>query len=490
MKTLLTRYPAFLYLLPVFFVFHGLTENYEFVSLKDAAWLTLFYIGSTFIIFLLSWVMYRNLRKASLMAFVLMAIFFFFGSFHDALKGIFPNSFITKYTFILPLLFILALLTFYLIKRSKYNFRQPFLYLNTVFIVLLVVESFAISKKIADTKTSVVSLSKEFIECINCSTPDIYLIVADGYTSNTALKEVFNYDNTAFETELKKRNFHVIDNSFSNYNSTAHSMTSMLNLRHLNDLSSLFYNKENLAICYDLIKQNQTLLFLKSIGYKFYNYSDFFFTGHPAATSPTFLFAKTRVISSQTLSGRISRDLWYHLVTNLKLKFVINKSVYGQLRNNNKVFKLTEEIVEEESFSPKFVYSHLVIPHHPYYFDKNGNPAPLDKLKEFSGANKKDYVEYLQYANSKLLNLVDHIKKKSAQPPIIILMGDHGFRQFNDSVSKKYHFMNLSSFSIPNGDYTRFYDSSSSVNQIRTFLNTQFNQQLPLLKDSTVFIQQ
>ena len=85
---------------------------------------------------------------------------------------------------------------------------------------------------------------------------------------------------------------------------------------------------------------------------------------------------------------------------------------------------------------------------------------------------------------------MDHIKKKSVQPPIIILMGDHGFRQFNDSVNKKYYFMNLSSFSIPNGDYTRFYDSSSSVNQIRTFLNIQFNQTLSLLADSTVFIQQ
>ncbi len=436
------------------------------------------------------WIIYRNSRKASLLAFVLMVIFFFFGSFHDALKSIFPSSFITKYTFILPLLFILALLIFFLIKKSKSNFKPPFLYLNMVFLVLLVVESFAISKKIADIKTTVVSLNKEFIECINCPTPDIYLIVADGYTSNTALKEVFSYDNIDFETELKKRNFHVINNSFSNYNSTAHSMTSMLNLRHLNDLSSLIYNKENLAICYDLIKQNQTLLFFKSIGYQFYNYSDFYFTDHPAATSPTFLFAKTRVISSQTLWGRISRDLWYHLVTDLKLNFVINKSVYGQLRNNNKVLKLTEDIVETESPLPKFVYSHLVMPHHPYYFDRNGNPTSIDKLKEFSGANKKDYVEYLQYANNKLLKLVDHIKKKSVQPPIIILMGDHGFRQFNDSVNKKYYFMNLSSFSIPNGDYTRFYDSSSSVNQIRTFLNIQFNQTLSLLADSTVFIQQ
>ena len=436
------------------------------------------------------WIIYRNSRKASLLAFVLMVIFFFFGSFHDALKSIFPSSFITKYTFILPLLFILALLIFFLIKKSKSNFKPPFLYLNMVFLVLLVVESFAISKKIADIKTTVVSLNKEFIECINCPTPDIYLIVADGYTSNTALKEVFSYDNIDFETELKKRNFHVINNSFSNYNATAYSMTSMLNLNYLNNLVNLNDSKENLGICYENIKQNQTLLFLKETGYQFYNYSDFSFPDQPAVTNPTFLLAKTRTITSQTLSGRIYRDLWYHLATDLKLRSVINNYVYGQLRNNEKVYKLTEEIAEKKSDPPKFVYSHLIMPHNPYYFDKVGNPTSIEKLQDYSGANRKDFVEYLQYANKKLLDLIDHIKNKSSQPPVIILMGDHGFRQFNDSTDKKYQFMNLSSIYLPNGSYSSYYDSSSLVNQMRIFLNTQFNQKLTLLKDSTVFIQQ
>ena len=71
-----------------------------------------------------------------------------------------------------------------------------------------------------------------------------------------------------------------------------------------------------------------------------------------------------------------------------------------------------------------------------------------------------------------------------------VLMGDHGFRQFNDSTDKKYQFMNLSSIYLPNGSYSSYYDSSSLVNQMRIFLNTQFNQKLTLLKDSTVFIQQ
>lgn len=476
--------------MPVFFVSHGFNENYKLVPAKDAFWLTLFYIGCTFILSLLCWIMYRNFRKANFTAFVLMAIFFFFGSLHDLLKATFPNSFIIKYIFILPLLLILTLLIIFLVKKSKSDFKQLFLYLNTALLILLVVEVISILKKTATEKTSIVSLNKVFIDCKNCITPDIYLIVADGYTSNTALNEVFNFDNGPFESQLKSKNFHVIKNSFSNYNATAYSMTSMLNLNYLTNLISLNDSKENLAICYEEIKQNQTLLFIKKIGYQFYNYSDFSFPDHPAVTNPTFLLTRTRTITSQTLSGRIQRDLWYHLATDLKLKSVINNSVYQQLNNNNKVFKLTEDVVAKESALPKLVYSHLLIPHNPFYFDKNGNPVPLEKLQDYSGANRKDFVEYLQYANKKLLNLIDYIKTNSRKPPVIILMGDHGFRQFNDSTDKKYQFMNLSSIYLPNGNYSNYYDSSSLVNQMRIFLNTQFNQKLPLLKDSTVFIQQ
>jgi len=490
LKKLFTNSAFFLYLLPIFFVLHGITENYTLVPVRDAVWLTLFYIGCTVVVALISWFFYKDFRKANIAAFILMVIYFFFGTFHDTLKSMFPDSFVSKYTFILPLLFILASIITFLIKKSKSDFKHIFLYLNTVLVVLLVVEILTINKKVAAIRIPEVSLGKEFTKCKDCTTPDIYFIVADGYTNNTALKEVFNFDNTAFETELKQRNFHIINNSFSNYNATAYSMTSMLNLNYLGNLTSLDDNMENLLICYQEIKQNQTLLFLKDKGYQFYNYSDFNFPGQPAVTNPTFLLAKTRTITSQTLSGRIYRDLWYHLATDFKLKSVVNKYVYGQLRNNDKVYKLTEDVVEKKSNSPKFVYTHLVIPHNPYYFDKNGTPASIEKLQDYSGSNRKDFVEYLQYANKKLLSLIDHIKNKSSQPPVIILMGDHGFRQFNDSTDKKYYFMNLSSFSIPSGNYTGFYDSSSSVNQIRTFLNTQFNQKLTLLKDSTVFIQQ
>ncbi len=490
MKARLIRYPFFLLLLPVFFVIHGFTENYNLVPLNDAVRLMLFYIGCTLILTLLIWIVLRNFLKAALLGFFILICYFFFGAFHDLLKKLFPDTFISKYSFVLPFLALLLILVTYFIRKSKREFDKVAIYLNALFAILLCVEIVLLAIKINQTKSEVGVLSSEFVDCNNCADPDIYLIVADEYTSNKALKDKFGFDNSLFETQLKDRGFHVINNSFSNYNATAYSMASMLNLAYLKNLNSLDDNIENLLACYNTIKKNQTLLFLKKRGYKFYNYSDFNFPGQPAVTQPGFLLGKTKSITEQTLSGRISRDLWYHLVTTLKIKTVINSYPYHQHRNNNKIYTLTEEAASKKDSNPKFVYSHFVMPHYPYYFDKDGNAMPIEKIRIENNSDRKGYAEYMQFVNTRLLSLIDHIKKASSKPPVIILMGDHGFRHFKDSTDKIYYFMNLSAIHLPNREYRGFYDSSSSVNQFRTFLNNQFDQKLFLLKDSMIFINQ
>jgi hypothetical protein len=158
------------------------------------------------------------------------------------------------------------------------------------------------------------------------------------------------------------------------------------------------------------------------------------------------------------------------------------------LKNNVNIYSLTWKLAEQKTASPKFVYSHLMMPHYPYYFDKNGMEKPFETLVEGNQQNKEAYIGYLQYANNKFLALVEHILKSSKTPPIIILMGDHGFRHFTNPVEAKYHFLNLASVYLPSKDYTGFKDSLSGVNLFRTILNTSFNQRLPLLKDSTSYL--
>jgi hypothetical protein len=69
-----------------------------------------------------------------------------------------------------------------------------------------------------------------------------------------------------------------------------------------------------------------------------------------------------------------------------------------------------------------------------------------------------------------------------------MLLGDHGFREGVKKEEYNYVFMNLNAIYLPEKNYDGFYDSISNVNQFRVLLNNQFEQHLPLLKDSTIFL--
>ncbi len=484
-------FPLFLFLLPVFFVLHGCMENYDFVPLKDALLLTGLYCGASIILLSLFWLFYRNFIKAGLASFCIMSFHFFFGSIHDGLKKYFPESFLSKYSFILPAAFVLLLLAVILIKKRKKTFTRLSFYLNTLLILLIAVDSIMLlTKIIGSSKQEQATTPDGMIPCKNCPKPDIYFIIADEYVGNTTLKDKFGFDNSGFINDLAARGFHTIPYSSSNYNFTPYSVASTLNMDYLDIRAQKKADQSDLALCYSTIKNNRFLRFLQSEGYTFRNYSIFDFPGQPARTEVTFLPVKTKLITGQTFISRFNRDIRYHLVTNLETKSEIKRMTYGFLHNNENIYKLTRQEAATVSPAPRLVLTHLHLPHYPYYFDKEGKEQPFEKLVEGNQTNKVAYTQYLQYGNKKYLELIDHILKESRTPPIIILMGDHGFRHFTEEVDLKYWYLNQISVYTPGKNYAAYSDSLTNVNFLRVLLNTEYKQQLPLLKDQAVFIEE
>jgi hypothetical protein len=82
---------------------------------------------------------------------------------------------------------------------------------------------------------------------------------------------------------------------------------------------------------------------------------------------------------------------------------------------------------------------------------------------------------------------VDEILRQNGRECIIMLQGDHAFRFFNPA-KKQEEFENLNAWYFPNRDYHLLNDSLSSVNSFRLLLNAQFGQDLPILKDSSIFL--
>lgn len=474
-------------LFSLFFVWHGFVYYFDLVPLKDAALLFLFFIWLSALFYFISLLILRKTYKASFFAFLLMVYYIFFGYFHDGIKHLEGNVFFSRYSFVLPVSLLLFIIIAIKLKKFKGPFSKMNLYLNSLFIILLLTDSAIFIFKISKPKHQTTS-APPFLLCDSCSTPDIYLIIADSYPGSTELKETLGFDNTPFEKALQQRGFHIVDSSTSNYNFTPFSVSSMLNMEYLKGINGSNSNKDDLLKCYTTIKNNQTLQYLASLGYNFYNYSIFDFNKQPSLAKPTFLPRRTKPLVNHTLGYRMQNELGHLLITRFQIKSVIRNIRNLDLRNNTKLFELTKKQTGEPAPSPKFIYTHLVLPHYPYYFDSSGTQIPYEKLTDDYIINTDAFLQYLVYGNKKYLELIDNILKSSKNPPVIILMGDHGFREFPEPVDSKYYFMNLNAVLLPDKNYSQFYNGMSSVNQFRVILNTVFNQKLAILKDSTSFI--
>ena len=479
----------FLFLLPLFFVFHGYVDNIPYIKAKDAiSWLLRYFIiiltlGFLFFLFFKSW------RKAAVYVFWVMCFHFFFGPFHDQIKDWLHQSFITKYTFLLPFFLVSFIALFIWIKKSRSVFPRFVKFANLLFLVLLLLDVGLLIYKLSAGKQETPFLAGTKT-CSTCIKPDIYFIVADEYAGSKQLRDVFNFDNTAFQNQLEQRGFHIIDSSVSNYNYTPFSIASALQMEYLKGIEGRNTSKEDRAICKQIINQSKLAQHLKSNGYTFINHSVFHFENEgPPTGSTLFTLAGIDLIASQTFFSRLNRDIRFNTIARFKMKNEMEQFTKNQWEAVQATYELTKEEATTQAGQPRFIYTHLMMPHYPYFFDRTGKPYPVETLMEGNQGRKDAYIEYLQFSNKKFVELIDHILKHSKTPPVIILMSDHGFRHSPD-IDPKYHFMNLNAVYLPAKNYSGFYDGMSNVNQFRVLLNTLFQQRLRLLKDSTSFLQE
>lgn len=478
----------FLFLLPFFFVFHEYNENVLVISFGQASALFLKYVLATYSVYLISFFLVKSWRKASVFTVLVMSFYFFFGAFHDATKNIFNDTLLTKYSFIIPASIICLILLLYLIKKSQRKFIRFTIYCNTLLLLLIVFDAADFAIPHVAKKQQYRQASGNPVLCDTCETPDIYFIVADGYAGDQQLREVLHFDNAEFLNALRSRGFYVVANSKSNYNLTPYSVASIVNMDYL-PLKSSRENKEDLFKCFSSINSNPLISLLKNYQYQIENYSIFRFGNKTPLINSQFLKVGMDAISSQTLFGRMERDVGFNLITKYKFKWAFKNAAERGIEQIEKLYKKTMDAPLEIQSHPRFIYTHLMMPHYPYYFDKDGNRYDYEMILEKNWPLKKEYSEYLQYTNKKLLELFDQILSKSAKPPIIVFMGDHGFREFSsEGKDTNYYFMNMNALYLPKKNYANFYEGMSNVNQFRMLLNTVFHQNFSTLKDSSILI--
>lgn len=474
---------AYFLLLPLFFIFHEFVQHFFLISVTGAIGQLLVYLVCSIVIAFLVRLYFRDTGKALFYTFFLMAMNFFFGYLHDAIRFLFPASFIVKYSFILSLLAIMFVVFAVFLKKSRSLSSKIVSFLNLLLIVLLIIDAGTLLYKIAHLageKKDSLALRYSSGES---KPPDVYFIITDEYAGDKDLKEVCNFDNKLFLDSLSSLGFFVAKNSISNYNYTVHSMGSILNMDYVKGGKDPIVKALPLHPL-KLIYENKVTESFKNAGYEIYNYSAFDIKNYPSENPNMFVPANTRLFTSQTLISRIKKDAFLSVAINMNIESIVKSFAYENLHYNEGVYNQTVNLLNVQHARPRFVYTHLEMPHFPYYYDGRAELFTYEKLRQYQPGDTAAYVGYLKYTNSLLLNLVNEILLKSKAPPIIILMSDHGYRSYpGDQVS--YSFLNLFSVYFNDKNYSVFNDSLSGVNVFRAIFNAKFGQNMPMLRDST-----
>lgn len=494
MKTVLYKKSLFLVLLPVFFVWHGYIENTGLITAAECLLLLLSYLAAVGVLYTLFYLLYRDAAKAALISTMLMAVYFFFGAIHDFLKA--HTTIWHKYSILLPMLFGIVLVTGVYLKRKKANLFRVNFFLNLLFLIYLTTDSVQFAWKMLrpdDNPYTIHGLIKNpaYKPCSNCPRPDIYFFIFDEYSSSASLAENLHYNNAGLDSFLIRKGFICQPHSFSNYNFTPFSVASILNMGYIRGIQDAHnITAEDYENAERLINANEVIGFLTGIGYKVVNYSIFDMATGPSPVEESLLPLKTRLITKQTLFARAIRDIGWNLGRfHIRLPGVHQNTLYTNLNNNNKLLQLVVNESRQTAGAPRFIYTHLEMPHWPFYYDANNKPRTEAELPSgYASPDIKNYTGYLNYTNTKLKELVDKIQTNTLGKACIIIMSDHGYRIQISDVPDSHIFKNLSAVYFPEKNYHLIKDSSSGVNQFRMIFNSLFNQQLPLLKDSTVFL--
>jgi hypothetical protein len=404
---------------------------------------------------------------------------------------------------ILGLALIVALSMLYVITvhskvwKSVRNPARITTYFNLVFTLLLILQvvrlgqdSYYIFTNLGHSQTTAsFALDKEF-KLEKGFTPDIYVIVLDGYARQDVLESIYKYDNSKFIDWLEKRGFYVANNSHSNYVQTPYTMSSFWNLDYLQTWSSSY---EYAQYLFEPIQTNRVFRLLDDIGYTTVS-----FEGAAHYTE----IKKSDVYLSNFLPLNNFETL---LLADSPLEPFSNMFDLGIPLNTYKTHRermlYQLDMLKEIPASipgPKIVYAHILAPHPPFVFYQDGGisepqrPYTLAEgtmFQDSEEAYQNGYREQVRFVNKEIMKVIDAILAESENPPIILLMSDHGPASifnwnFEDPGCLQERTSNLYAILLPGhkNDGT-VYSSITPVNTFRVIFNTYFATDLPLLED-------
>ena len=446
------------------------------------------------VIFLILRLILKNAYQAGLVVTYFIVLFFSYGHLYRFLESSHLLSWVGHHRFLLPIYTALLALGIIGILYKIKDFYTPTIILNWIGVFLVgfsLIQIVFYEGKVfnADEKVKqATSAAKLLTPPLDGQFPDVYFIVLDMHTRSDVLGEKYDHDTSSFFNALEEMGFFIANCSRSNYGETSQSITATLNMDYLDKISTDFNLSASDAQA-SLLKNSLVRSNLQNIGYR----TVAFETEYPWSelTDADYFISPTK----SNLALRSIKPFESLLIDSTALLPL------WEYRNNQRIISMTEldhpwkEHIELVRFNlrslpqvpkiqqPKFVFLHLLVPHVPFVFAGDGSLRTdpgfwegKDALPVDAAYEKEGYAGQVEFIDDQMIPILEKIISDSSTHPIIVIMGDHGFKlEDRNKIFNAYYF--------PDGDYSRLSPDITPVNSFRVIFDQFFGTQLGLVPD-------
>lgn len=470
------------------------THNIYQIPPKDTVLPILMVMAFSTSVFLINQIIFRNWRKAGIITSIIISLVFSYGHLYSQIAGASIGELaLGRHRYlIIPYIITLAISSYYIFK-TKRKLDKATTIANTIAFSLIIMIFVNVGTYVFESNNEFqqnileeqlidddkIEISNSIYLGESTSKPDVYYIILDGYGGYESLKNDLGFDNNEFLENLENRGFYIISNSHSNYPGSVLSIASILNMKYLNYLSEeLGKDSQDWHTLFYLLNNNEVMKNFHTLGYKIINFDT---PAYEQKSDLRLCESKSIIPNNELMSLVVKVSFFEHFIYAL-----------SDQEDRERILCIFDEIpeVSNDINEPVFVHAHLNIPHPPYLFGSNGEQIIYKPYHNDDEIDEERYLGTLQYANKRILEIVDKIQSENQQA-IIIISSDHGtdFGDFDwENPSKemlKQRLSNLNALYFPNKGENMFYDGMSSVNTFRILFNTYFNSTYPILEDKS-----
>jgi len=442
------KLPAYAWLFALYAILFLFSQNIGEVFESDVLASIGVAILGVSIVFGLAFLFSRNQYKAGAITAIFVAAFFSYGHVVNltAVHGL-GRYFLSVGYIVLTIGGIVLIVR----ARDASPFERSSPYINLVALVLLIM---ALPPLLGYYYRSYIHSAKAAPEEVNghpqyrdsAQLPDIYYIVMDAYSNDEHLRRDYGYDNSAFTQALENRGFFVAKDSKTSYGVTLVSLSAALNMRYIdeNDVAAAKISASDGAYFRDLMSSSTVAMYLQTQGYT-YIYMMSGFTGpsriaemnidfHPSGPIYYNAYHDNRTDNSALFYQRpfiplmLESTALYDFADAAAEARKVDDKPYEFWRPERALMTWDETEKIPELPQATFTIIHIIKPHEPIAFNRDGSliPYPYIKYSQPHDLVQAKFFEQLEFVNDRTLRMLDTIIKKSSNPPIIIIQGDHG----------------------------------------------------------------